>query len=228
MTYLKREIIRMLDRMGLTRKMTRKNFLEHIQPYATPGKTLDIGSGHGPYQNLFPNRLAVDIVDQPGVDVVADVHNLSTLKNEEFEVVLCTEGLEHFYDPKQAISELTRVLKKGGVLILTTRFIFPLHEVPHDYYRFTEYGLRYLLREYEIVTLLEDGNTLETLATLYERIGYQTITLGWKPLKLMWFLHAKITLLFRGLLTKEYGDVTGKIPVKHLMTSGYLVIAKKR
>lgn len=226
---LKRKTIGLLGRTGLTAKMTRKDFRVAIATHASNGKTLDVGSGgYSIYSEFFPNRVATDIKKQPGVDVVADVHNLSMFTNESFDTVLCTEGLEHFYNPMQAIGEMTRVLKRGGVLILTTRFIFPLHETPHDYYRYTEYGLRHLLKEFDILTLLEDGNTIETLATLYQRIGYQCTTLWWKPLKLLWLIQAKMLLLFKRVLTSEYGDVRGTELVGHIMTSGYLVIARKK
>jgi hypothetical protein len=69
---------------------------------------------------------------------------------------------------------------------------------------------------------------METLAILYQRIGYQATTLWWRPFKLLWFIGSWCMPLFKRMLTSEYGDVAGRVPVRHLMTSGYLVIAKKR
>ena len=54
--------------------------------------------------------------------------------------------LEHVAAPERAIAELHRVLAPGGALVLSTPFVFEIHEAPHDYYRFTEHGLRQLLR----------------------------------------------------------------------------------
>lgn len=198
-----------------------------IAKYGSSGKTLDLGCGGSPYGEFFPNRVSLDIVKQPGVDIVADVHAMKIIKDSEFDNVLCTEALEHFYNPFLAVKEITRVLKKGGLLILSTRFIFPLHEVPHDYFRFTEYGLRHLLKEFEILELVEDGNTMETLAVLYQRIGYQCETLRFKPFKLWWFLEAKAMRLFSWILTKQYGEIGQKTPVKNIMTAGYLIICRK-
>jgi len=206
----------------------RKNIDTFVENHASKERTLDIGSGGNAYKSFFPNRVSVDIVAQEGVDIVADVHDLSQIKSEEFSIVLCIEALEHFYNPSRAIEELTRVLKKDGIIILSTRFIFPLHEVPHDYYRFTEYGLKYLLRNFEILEFEEEGNTMETLATLYQRIGYQCDTLWFKPFKLLWFLSAKLTLFFSHILTKEYGEINQKNEVKNIMTSGYFVVARKK
>lgn len=226
---LKKEILKVLYATGLTSNTTRAKIDSFIKNHASEGKTLDIGSGGDKYAKFFPNRVSVDIVAREGVDVVLDVHKLSShFKKDTFDVVVCAEALEHFYHPHKAVDEMRHVLKKGGVLILTTRFIFPLHEVPHDYFRFTEYGLKYLLRDFEILEFEQDGNTIETLATLYQRIGYQCVTLWFKPFKLFWFIEAKILRLFSFILTKEYGEINQKNKVENIMTSGYLVVAKKK
>jgi ubiquinone/menaquinone biosynthesis C-methylase UbiE len=66
------------------------------------------------------------------------------VKDNSFDTVLCNQVLEHVPEPQHLFCEITRVLKTGGILILTAPHIWELHEVPHDYYRFTPYGLRYL------------------------------------------------------------------------------------
>ena len=209
---IKKKMLAGLYRSGLLSKMARTNFDAYLEKYASKEKTLDIGCGGAPYKQFFPNTLSVDIAQHEGVDVVADAHELSKhFQENEFNTVLCTEALEHFYHPHRAIDEMKRVLKRDGVLILSTRFIFPLHEVPNDYFRFTEYGLKYLLRDFDILEFEQDGNTIETLAILYQRIGYQCDTLWFKPFKLVWFLEAKILTLFSWILTKEYLKARGKI-----------------
>lgn len=228
MKKVKKIITSFLYKIGILGKMGRKDFDKYLEKYSSSGKTLDIGCGGSPYKKFFPNRTAVDIVNHEGVDVVADVHNLGMFKDAEFENVLCTEALEHFYNPFLALSELKRVLKTGGLLILSTRFIFPLHEVPNDYYRFTEYGLKYLLRDFEILEFKNDGGTIGTLGIIFQRIGYQCDTLWLKPLKLFWFILAKIIVLFSFILTREYGEINQKNVINNIMTSGYYIVAKKK
>lgn len=229
MGFIKQKFINFLTTVGLLKKMGREGFDESLARYASGERTLDIANGGSPYSRFFPKRVAVDIVKQPDTDVVADVHNLREhFKEGEFGVVLCTDALEHFYHPHKAVEEMHRVLKPGGVLILSTRFIFPLHEVPHDYFRFTEYGLKYLLRDFEIVEFHDTGGTMHTLGVLFQRIGFQADTLWFSPFKLLWFLKAKITPLFSFLLTKEYGEINRQNEVKHIMTSGYFVVARKK
>ena len=220
----------LLDTIGLTRKITRPRIEAFLRKYASDQKTLDVGCGTALYGKLFPNCTTLEIAPREGVkvDIVGDVHSLPMIADNSFPVILCTEVLEHLHTPAQAISELKRVLTPGGLLLLTTRFIYPLHDVPGDYYRYTKYGLRHLLRDFEIIELQEEANTIETLAVLYQRIGFQTETLGFRPFKILWFLKAKLTLLFRWILTREYGNIGNRKEEKNILCSGYYVAARKK
>lgn len=216
-----------LNKIGLIKKITRKKLSLFVKEHAVKDKTLDIGCANSPYAQYFPHRIGIDIEKGEGVDIVADAHFLSMFIDEEFDCVLCTEVLEHLHTPKQAISEMYRVLKPGGKLILTTRFIFPLHDTPGDYYRYTKYGLKYLLQDFEIIELEEETNTIETLAILLQRIGFQSETLNFKPLKLIWFISAKFVKLFSFILTKQFGSIKKENLESNIMTSGYYIVARK-
>lgn len=211
------------------RKIVRLRLQKFIQKHATAGQTLDLGGGSGPYVEYFPNRLGFDIAPGPGVDLVGDAHDLSHFADDTFDCVLCTEVLEHLHTPQRAIDEIHRVLKPGGKLILTTRFIFPLHNIPADYFRFTRYGLEYLLRRFEIKEIMEEATSMGTLAVLYERFAFQTEFLGSKMLaRLIWWLASRLVLFESPLVTREYGDVTHREAIKHIMTSGYYICAVKK
>ncbi|MDD4319309.1 MAG: methyltransferase domain-containing protein [Candidatus Peribacteraceae bacterium] len=218
-----------LDTFGITRKITRTRLEAFLRRYASDAKTLDIGCGNAQYGFLFPNRTTLDVAPRPNVqvDIVADAHDLSMIADASFDVVLCTEVLEHLHTPERAIAEMRRVLRPGGLLLLSTRFIFPLHDVPHDYYRFTKYGLRHLLGSFEIIELAEEAGTVETLAVLYQRIGFQCETLHFRPFKIFWFLLAQITRLGIFLLSREYGDIRHAQAERHILASGYYVAARK-
>ena len=182
------------------------------------------------YGDLFPNRVTMDIEARDGVtvDIIADAHDLHMIDSESFDVVLCTEVLEHLHSPAKAISEFHRVLKTGGVLIITTRFIFPLHDTPNDFFRFTKYGLKELLKEFEIKDFVEESNTIETLAVMHQRIGFQCDTLWLKPFKIYWFITARIIMLLSRMITSEYGDIGHKKKEKNILSSGYYVSAVKQ
>ena len=69
------------------------------------------------------------------------------LPDESVDVAFATEVLEHCPEPLQVIREVHRVLKTGGVFLFTTPFLWPLHEVPYDYHRFTPFHLQMLMEE---------------------------------------------------------------------------------
>jgi SAM-dependent methyltransferase len=110
---------------------------------------LDVGCGLQPYRPfLDPARTEYTGVDREGPlcnpTVVGDAENLP-FPDHHFDVVFSNQVLEHVVDPKRALQEAVRVLRPGGRLILSVPGVWPAHEVPYDYWRFTRYGLVHLL-----------------------------------------------------------------------------------
>jgi len=81
------------------------------------------------------------------------------VKAESYDLVFCSQTLEHVPDPQLLLSELYRVLKPGGKLWLSVPFFYAEHEIPYDYYRYTRYGIAYLFEkvgiQIESITWLE-------------------------------------------------------------------------
>ena len=97
----------------------------------------------------------------------ADIHNLA-FEDEHFDWVVTDQVLEHVSDPKRAVGETFRVLKKGGVAIHTTCFLNPIHLYPNDYYRFSREALRSLCEPYsEMLECGSWGNRLAIAAILF-------------------------------------------------------------
>ena len=224
---IKKFLLKCADATGITSKIPRTRIDAFLQAHRSDKKTLDIGSGHGPYDHYFPHRVSVDIEPGQGVDHVADAHDLLRFDDGSFEVVLATAVLEHLHTPQQAINEMYRVLKPGGSVILTTRFIFPLHNIPGDYWRFTRYGLERLFRDFKHVEVIEETTTLEAIAVLFERLAFQTDTLYLKPLSIGWLVLSKLTIFFSFIITTEYGEVNRTHRTKGILSSGYYVVAVK-
>jgi SAM-dependent methyltransferase len=211
---------------ALSGKLTRVTLDRFIAAHASSGRTLDIGAQNSPYAALFPNRIALDIKPGRGVAVIGDAQALG-IGSETFDAIVCTEVLEHLPEPRRAIDEMFRILRPGGSLLLTTRFLFPIHDAPHDYFRYTKYGLRHLLRQFEIVELEEETDAVGTLAVLTQRLGMQAETLRWTPLRAAWLVAAQIMRPFSFVITREYGDSRRLTPERGIMTSGYHVFCRK-
>lgn len=145
-------------------------------------RVLDAGAGDSPYRELFAHceYVASDWEGSPHpgarrADIVAPLDALP-VADESFDGVLCTQVLEHVPDPAAALSELRRVLRPGAPLWLTVPFVGELHEEPHDFYRYTSYGLRTLcaragLDVYDVQPL---GGYFTTLAQLARNCGAAT------------------------------------------------------
>lgn len=208
------------------RKITRKSLEKFLARHASDEKVLDIGSGGSSYGKYFPNRLTIDIDPERKPEVVGDAHELP-FEDASFSLVLCTEVLEHLVDPPKAISEMRRVLKPGGKLILTTRFMYPLHDIPHDYFRYTRYGLEHLFREWRDVTIQGEVGTMSTIGVLLQRIILQTDVRGGKFTKALLMLLALLFTKLEWLLRAEYGDIRRETKTFNIFSSGYYLTAQK-
>jgi SAM-dependent methyltransferase len=123
------------------------------------GDVLSIGSMNdddcegGKYRKYFESAKSYTTSDTDSVlgevDLVLDVKKLD-LPDESYDCIFCSGVLEHVDDFMQGMREITRVLKNKGTLLLGVPFRQAIHSYPHDYWRFTEYALEYMLKDYKI------------------------------------------------------------------------------
>lgn len=105
---------------------------------------LDIGTGRGHFLDIFNRNnhvICLDYLPYGDVDIVVNYVNGIPLKSESFDVVVLSNVLEHTFDVAQLISEVTRVLKPGGVILGTVPFLTKVHQKPFDFHRLTVYAL---------------------------------------------------------------------------------------
>jgi SAM-dependent methyltransferase len=105
----------------------------------------DVGAGG---RRVTPTVITVDAFVHDDVDIVGDIHKLPIADNA-FDCVICTGTLEHVRDPRQAVEELHRILRPGGIIYIDVPFIQGYHPDPTDYWRFTLDGLRVLCERFE-------------------------------------------------------------------------------
>lgn len=142
------------ERMQVERWYVHEFIRREAIPLMGPGTmVLDAGSGKLPEQYLRSEILATgctlhtcDLNFGPGVDFEADVSDLP-FDDGTYDIVLNTQVLEHVKDPGKVCRELGRVLKPGGLLFLTTPQSSPLHNLPWNFFNFTNLGLRLLMED---------------------------------------------------------------------------------
>ena len=101
-------------------------------------------------------RKSVDINPESGCTHIGDITKTNeTIADSSYDIVVCTEVLEHTLQPFDAAKEIYRILKPGGVAVITTPFNFRIHGPLPDCWRFSEYGLQALLKDFRAVEISE-------------------------------------------------------------------------
>lgn len=122
------------------------------------GDFLDIGCGEKPYESLIRSNPKIN--SYAGIDLIGGKEYKQGIKpdffwngvtfpfeKETYDSAMATEVLEHCPDPQVTLKEIFRILKPDSPLVLTVPFIWPTHETPYDFYRYTPFGLRYQLEK---------------------------------------------------------------------------------
>jgi SAM-dependent methyltransferase len=123
------------------------------ETFDCPGPVFEFGSyqvegqeGYANLRELFPgkNYVGCDMRPGPGVDRVEDVTAIS-LPDGSAGTVLCIETFEHVFEVRRGFDEVFRLLKPGGLFVITSPLNFRIHAYPDDYWRMTPNCLRRLL-----------------------------------------------------------------------------------
>ncbi len=147
------------------------------------GEILDVGCGTKPYRALVPaNRYVGLDYDTPARRAAgfADVFYAGSrfpLRDGEFDGVLCTQVLEHVFTPDAFLNEINRVLRPGGVLVLTVPFIWDEHEQPYDFGRYSSFGLRAVLERtgFEVISLEKTPTDARAVAQIVAGWVYKLV-----------------------------------------------------
>ncbi len=173
-----------------------------------PVRVLDVGCGVKPYYPFFADiaseYVGVDVVENPLAELLGPVEALP-VEDASFDVVLCTQVLEHCDDPAAAVRELRRVTRPGGRVLASTHGVQVYHPSPADYWRWTHEGLRRLFTtgadwtDLAVEPAAGTGSALAMLLATYVEIALRRSVLARPP---VWALNGLGTALDRrvGLL----------------------------
>ena len=161
-------------------------------------RVLDVGCGPKPYYPFFAERasayVGVDVVENPAAELRGSVEALP-VEDGSFDLVLCTQVLEHCDDPAQAVRELRRVTSPGGRVLASTHGVQWYHPSPVDYWRWTHEGLRRLFEtnaRWSELQVEPSGGTAACLAMLlgaYTELALKRAHATWLAGGPVWLLN---------------------------------------
>lgn len=213
----------------------RKGLLQKIYEHGSVlhGKLLDFGCGSKPYKSLVKveQYTGVDYVneghphDNEQIDIFYDGKTIP-VENDSFDSVLSSEVFEHVFNLEEVLGELHRVLKKGGVILITCPFVWKEHEVPNDFARYTHFALKHLFEKngFKVRTMDKSGNFIEVLFQLRVLYFYDNWWPKCKKIPL-------VNLLFKCLfiaLPNAWGALLSKwLPSNKQLYFNNIVVAEK-
>lgn len=137
----------------------RRGLFDGLKEFFTQlrGEVLDVGCGRKPHAPFVPATRYTGLnIDSPVTRelAAADIFyggGRLPFADASFDAVLCSQVLEHVFMPEDFLREVHRVLRPGGRLLLATPFVWDEHEQPHDFGRYSSFGLRALLERADFV-----------------------------------------------------------------------------
>lgn len=218
----------------------------NFRPYLK-GVIADLGCGYAPFYEWYSSHVEKAIlVDWPNtahknplIDKEADLSEQLPLDTSSVDTILLSSVIEHLPKPELIFSECLRILRPGGHVLIEVPFTYWLHEVPHDYFRFTEHCLRRLTEESggEIVLLHPFGTIFGTICDPSSKLAVfflrgATKGLNWrirKPIRR--YGEASIIQLqrfFYWLGTRKFLNGPSGKSIERSMPLGYVLIVRKR
>lgn len=188
--------------------LIRKDLLDIFKEFIPRlhGNILDYGCGRKPYQSLFQvdSYTGADMENEghshenEDIDIYFDGKTLP-VEDNRFDAVFSSEVFEHVFEPEISLGEVRRVLKPGGLFLLSVPFVWNEHEVPNDYARYSSFGMPYLLKKqgFEIVEIRKSGNFVRVISQLRILYLYRRFEMLPVPLRIFsgLFVFSPLTLL---------------------------------
>lgn len=149
-----------------------KFYSSHIPKYLK-GTLVDLGCGKVPLYEFYKDHVRETICIDWGnsfhsnrhLDIEQDLNKPILLEDNFCDSIILSDVLEHIREPKSLFSEMYRILKPDGKVLMNVPFLYWIHEQPYDYYRYTEFALEYMAKEsgFKVEKLEAYGGVVETL-----------------------------------------------------------------
>jgi len=189
---------------------------------------LDAGAGPCPYRHMFEHCRyeSTDFTNPYGLmDFVCSLDKIPR-KSQTYDAILCTEVIEHVEYPQKVINEIYRILKKEGKLILTCPQEWMMHQKPYNFYYFTYFGLKSLLKNsgFKEFEIKQKGGYFWFLA---DAIKFNSILEQYKRYKFLYYPLRIIEFPFTQIIIPFIFFHLDWIDKQKDWTMGYKVLAKK-
>lgn len=191
------------------------------------GNVLDIGGGSGRYKGYFShvgNYKNLDPDETVKPDIHASVEQVP-LNDSSVDCIICTQVLGDVWNLQQAVSEIKRILKPGGLLLVTEALHAELHDEPYDYWRFTPHTYKKLFEDaFDIIELEPRGGYYSQAAQQKIRHKIEKYNLYQRPF-LGRIAHIWALTIGKVAIMKDNWDNS---PANHKFTIGYCILARKK
>lgn len=210
---------------GIVAKLYEVNIPAHVK-----GRLIDLGCGKVPlyeaYKSYITENICVDwqntLHRNEYLDYECDLTQRLPFAEGEFNTIILSDVLEHIPHPEALWQEMGRILAPHGKVLLNVPFFYWLHEVPFDYYRYTEHALRRFAESagFETLLLKPIGGTPEIITDITVKHLYHVPLIG-NPLS--WLVHSGMERLIQSPLGQKLSEKTStQFPL------GYFMVAEKR
>lgn len=191
------------------------------------GNLIDLGCGDMPFKRYLLDLVShYDSLDfwphTEGVTYIGDIQNMSMINSCTYDTAICLEVLEHVPNPQKAVNEMYRILKSSGILIISVPHLSRVHDIPYDYFRFTSYGLAYLLSSsgFNIVGIWVKGG-------LFSFLGHQISILIIGACWGVPILREMAAILVKYCITIPFYKLDKLFDFGGIFALGYVAVAQK-
>jgi SAM-dependent methyltransferase len=153
-----------------------RKIIDNMIPRLNPGVTLDIGAGWLAFKKILTSRFDIqyyscDVVPTQSLDFIADAFHLP-VGNGTLSNAICSAVMEHVGEPQILLDEIANSLSPGGILLITAPHFHYIHAEPNDFFRFTRYGLKYILEHagFQVLEIQPVGGLVSFLSTLISTV----------------------------------------------------------